>query len=63
MAILVLAEHGNQDLKPATLNAVAAARAIGGDIDVLIAGHEAVAAAEAAAQIPGIRRVRLAEAA
>ena len=51
MAILVLAEHDNKSLKKATLNAVAAAQKIGGDIDVLVAGHQAGEAAKAASGI------------
>ena len=61
MAVLVLAEHDNKTLKPATLNAVTAAQAIGGDIHVLVAGEGARPAAEAAAKIPGVAKVRLAE--
>src|SRR5258706_14179205 len=58
MAILVLAEHDNKSLKKATLNAVAAAQKIGGDIDVLVAGHQAGEAAKAASGVSGIQRVR-----
>lgn len=47
MSILVIAEHDNASLKGATLNTIAAARAIGGDIDVLVAGAGCSAAAEA----------------
>jgi electron transfer flavoprotein alpha subunit len=61
MTVLVLAEHDNKTLKPATLNAVSAAQAIGGDIHILVAGDGAREAAEAAAKIPGIAKVRLAE--
>ncbi len=63
MTSLVIAEHDNQVLKPSTLNTIAAAVQIGGDIDVLVAGENCAAAAQAAAQIPGIRRVRVADAA
>jgi electron transfer flavoprotein alpha subunit len=63
MSILVVAEHDNQSVKKATLNAIAAAQKIGGDIDVLVAGHQAGGAAKAAAQIPGIRKVLHADAA
>jgi electron transfer flavoprotein alpha subunit len=61
MTVLVLAEHDNQSLKPATLNAVAAAQALGGEIHILVAGAGARPAAEAAARIAGIAKVRLAE--
>ncbi len=61
MAVLVLAEHDNASLAQATLHAVAAAQALGGEIDLLVAGQGCGALAEAAAKIPGLRRVRLAE--
>jgi len=57
MATLVVAEHDNAELKPATLNAVAAAAEIGADTDILVAGHQCRAVADAAAGIAGIRRV------
>ncbi|MBW6493003.1 MAG: FAD-binding protein [Burkholderiaceae bacterium] len=63
MTSLVIAEHDNQILKPSTLNTIAAAVQIGGDIDVLVAGENCAAAAQAAAQIPGVKRVRVADAA
>ena len=50
MSILVIAEHDNSELKQATLNVVAAARAIGGDIDVLVAGENCGAVGQAAAK-------------
>jgi electron transfer flavoprotein alpha subunit len=59
MAILLLAEHDNATIKPATLNAVTAAGKIGGDVHLLVAGHNAKAAADAAAKIPGIAKVLL----
>ncbi|HLS86806.1 MAG TPA: FAD-binding protein [Burkholderiales bacterium] len=62
MAILVLAEHDNKSIRKATLNAVAAAQKIGGDIDLLVAGHEAGEAAKAAAAVPGVRKVLHADA-
>ncbi|HDR8860676.1 TPA: FAD-binding protein [Burkholderia territorii] len=68
MTILVIAEHdaasagGASPIKAATLNAVAAAQAIGGDIHVLVAGHDAQAAADAAAKIAGVAKVLLADA-
>jgi electron transfer flavoprotein alpha subunit len=61
MALLVVAEHDNKTLKGSTLNAVAAAAAIGGDIHVLVAGHDARSAAEAAAKVSGVAKVLLAE--
>jgi len=62
MAALVVAEHDNVALKPATLNAVAAAKEIAGqDIDILIAGKDCRLVAEAAAKIAGARKVLLAD--
>jgi electron transfer flavoprotein alpha subunit len=61
MTVLVLAEHSNSALNDATAKTVVAAQAFGGDIDVLVAGHNAKAAAEAAAKIPGVRKVLHAE--
>ncbi len=61
MKTLVIAEHDNASLKPATLNAVAAASALGGDIDILVAGGDCAAAAEAAAKIPGVTNVLVAD--
>ncbi len=61
MSILVVAENSNTELKPVTLNVLAAAQAIGGDIDVLVAGHDCGAAAEAASQIGGVSKVRVAD--
>ena len=57
MSILVIAEHDNASLKGATLNAVAAAAAIGGDVHVLVAGNNAGAAAQAAAAVAGVAKV------
>ncbi len=57
MTVLVIAEHDNQSLKSATLNTVTAAGQLGGDIHVLVAGHQAAAAAQAAAQIAGVAKV------
>ena len=62
MASLVIAEHDNHSLKPATLNTVTAAIACGGDVHVLVAGLDAGAAAQAAAQISGVSKVLHAEA-
>ncbi len=63
MAILILADHDNTSLKPATLNTVTAAQKIGGDIHILVAGANAGAAAQAAASIPGVAKVLHADAA
>ncbi|MBK8957141.1 MAG: electron transfer flavoprotein subunit alpha/FixB family protein [Proteobacteria bacterium] len=63
MSILVLAEHNNVTLVPATLNAVAAGLAIGAEVDVLVAGEGCRAVADAAAAIAGVRKVLLVEAA
>jgi electron transfer flavoprotein alpha subunit len=62
MAILVIAEHDNASLKAATLNTISAAAKIGGAIDVLVAGAGCAAAAQAAAQLAGVARVRVADA-
>ncbi|WP_066964338.1 electron transfer flavoprotein subunit alpha/FixB family protein [Microbulbifer sp. Q7] len=61
MSILVIAEHDNAELKGATLNTIAAAKAIGGEIDVLVAGSGCAAAAEAAAKAEGVNKVLLAD--
>ena len=57
MTSLVIAEHHNASVKGATLNTVTAALQCGGDVHVLIAGHNAAAAAQAAAQIAGVSKV------
>ncbi|MCX5592768.1 electron transfer flavoprotein subunit alpha/FixB family protein [Alcaligenes endophyticus] len=61
MSILVIAEHDNAQLNPATLNAVAAAALLGSDIHVLVAGSGARAVAEAAAAVAGVQKVILAD--
>jgi len=61
MSTLVVAEHDNASLSPATLNTVAAAQALGGDIDLLVAGSDCGAAAEAGRAIPGIQKVLCAD--
>jgi electron transfer flavoprotein alpha subunit len=61
MAILVIAEHDNAAIKGATLNTVAAAAKIGGEVHVLVAGNGANAAAQAASQIAGVSKVLQAE--
>ncbi len=57
MAILVIAEHTNAHLRPATANAVAAAHRLGQDIHVLVAGYQAEATATAAANLEGVTKV------
>ena len=57
MTALVIAEHDNASIKGATLNTVTAAAACGGDVHVLVAGHNAGAAATQAAQIAGVSKV------
>ncbi|MBX3707384.1 MAG: FAD-binding protein [Pseudomonadales bacterium] len=57
MSILVVAEHDNSELKPATRVAIAAAAKIGGDVDVLVAGANCASVAQAAAAVPGVRKV------
>lgn len=57
MSVLVIAEHDHGTLKGATLNTVTAAAKCGGDVHVLIAGHNAKGAADAAAQIAGVAKV------
>ena len=61
MSILVIAEHDNSSLKQATLNVVAAAKAIGGDIDVLVAGENCGAVGDAAAKAEGVNKVLVAD--
>jgi electron transfer flavoprotein alpha subunit len=61
MTILVIAEHDNAALNAATLNVVTAAKEIGGDIDVLVAGEACGAVAEAAAKIDGVSKVVVAD--
>ena len=63
MRILVIAEHDNTALKPAVLNALAAAAQIGGDIDLLVAGSQCDAIAKAASKIAGVKKVLVADAA
>ena len=57
MTALVIAEHDNASIKGATLNTVTAAAACGGEVHVLVAGHNAAAAAQAASQIAGVAKV------
>ena len=63
MTILVIAEHDHASLKAATLNTIAAARKIGGDIHVLVAGTGCSAAAQQAAGLQGVSKVKVADAA
>ena len=63
MPILVIAEHDNAGLKAATLNTVSAAARLGADIEVLVAGSNCAAAAQAAAQLAGVTKVKVADAA
>jgi electron transfer flavoprotein alpha subunit len=62
MSTLVLAEHDNKSIRKATLNAIAAAQKIGGEIHVLVAGHQCADAAKAAAQVAGVAKVLHADA-
>ncbi len=61
MATLVLAEHDNAELKPATLNAVTAAVALGGDVVILVAGSGCGAVGEAASKVQGVAKVLVAD--
>jgi electron transfer flavoprotein alpha subunit len=57
MSVLIIAEHDNESLNPATLNSVTAANVIGGDIHILVAGHNCVSVAEQAAKVAGVSKV------
>ncbi|MFN0317971.1 MAG: electron transfer flavoprotein subunit alpha/FixB family protein [Burkholderiales bacterium] len=63
MAVLVIAEHDNAGIKPSTLNTVAAAIKVGGEVNILVAGHQCGGAAGAAAKIAGVAKVLVADAA
>jgi len=63
MSILVIAEHDNQDIAPSTLSTLGAAKAIGGDIHVLVAGSGCGPAADQAAQIEGVAKILKADSA
>lgn len=63
MAILVIAEHDNASLKGATLNTVSAGAKLGSEVHVLVAGASCQGAAEAAAKLAGVAKVRVADAA
>src|SRR5436309_9298842 len=62
MTTLLLAEHDNKSLKDATSKALSAAKQMGGDVHVLVAGSGAKAVADAAGKLDGVRKVLLAEA-
>lgn len=62
MAVLLLAEHDNKTLAPATAKALTAARGFGSDVDILVVGENCKGVAEAAAKLDGVRKVLLAEA-
>ncbi|GHB08205.1 electron transfer flavoprotein subunit alpha/FixB family protein [Salinicola rhizosphaerae] len=62
MSILVLAEHHDGQLASATAHVVGAARTIGGDVDLLVAGNHVTGVAESAAKLEGVTRVRVADA-
>ncbi len=57
MSVLVIAEHNNQALNPATFNTITAATKLGGDVEVLVAGHNCKAVADEAATIAGVAKV------
>jgi electron transfer flavoprotein alpha subunit len=61
MTILVIAEHDNATLKPSTLHTLGAASELGGDVHVLVAGQGAGSVAQAASQVQGVAKVRLAD--
>ena len=62
MKTLVIAEHDNASLKPATLNTVTAAAQCGGDVHVLVAGHNCAEAGAAAAKVKGVAKVLVSDA-
>ena len=61
MTTLLVAEHDNKTLKDATNKALTAAKAIGGDVHVLVAGKDCKAAAEAASKLDGVKKVLMAD--
>jgi electron transfer flavoprotein alpha subunit len=61
MATLLIAEHDNKSIKDATAKALTAAKALGADVDVLVAGKDCKAAADAAAKLDGVKKVLLAD--
>ncbi|HXF55613.1 MAG TPA: FAD-binding protein [Hyphomicrobiaceae bacterium] len=62
MSVLLLAEHDNKELSSATAKALTAAKALGSDVHVLVAGHNCRPAAEAAANLDGVAKVLIADA-
>ncbi len=62
MNVLIIAEHDNHAIKPATLQTVTAARELSDEIILLVAGHHCAAVAEAAAKISGVKKILLADA-
>jgi electron transfer flavoprotein alpha subunit len=62
MATLIIAEHNNSELQPATFNTIAAAKHLDGDTVVLVAGHDCKSVADEAAKAEGVDKVLLAEA-
>ncbi len=62
MAVLVIAEHDGTQLKPGTSNTITAAGKLGGDVTVLVAGHQCAAAGAAAAKVAGVAKVLVADA-
>ena len=62
MSILIIAEHDNASLRPATLNTLTAAGELDGEVHILIAGADCAGAASAAAKLPGVAKVRVADA-
>ena len=62
MSVLVLAEHDNRELKPATLHTVTAARALADEVHLLVAGSGCDAVAQAAASVEGVTKVRICDA-
>ena len=63
MAILVIAEHDNKQLKTGTTNTIAAATKLGADVTVLVAGHQCAEAARRRGKVPGVTKVLVADAA
>ncbi len=61
MKILVVAEHDNKSLKTSTLNTVSAAMALGGEVDMLIAGHNCSAVGDAGAAVPSVTKILIAD--
>ena len=61
MSTLVIAEHDNDSMNIATLNSVAAAQSLGGDIDILVVGNACQGAADQAARVAGISKIIVAD--